>query len=947
MIPARLTRFAHVVTPLALLALAGSAGAQPLAWTGNCGVNWTDVCPAGVCPGPNTLFKNNFDLTICAFTPSLPGATNSIFLGSNIVVLNTNASVASVSLNAGGSLLLAASLNTNNGIFQNVGAVSGNGNSASFQNMTLNNVGTFNWPAGTFFFQNIAFNNTGSVTYSAGNWPDWTGTNSLTQTSGSFVKNTVGSANISVASAFSGGSINVTGGGLQFSSSSLAIDPLVAITVASGAALNITNQSIRGTVNSNPVGFLGANGNWNIPAGQPLTLNVGGAGWQMSESSNLSGNGGTLTNKGLITSDASPKSLLSVAFVNDPNATFRYLGAGNLFFQTAAFTNNGLVEASAGQMLNWAGTNSFTQGATGTFRKVGAGTLAMTVASTFNAGSVNAQAGTLFLFSALFTSTPQVTWTSAASADIRFSSATLGGVYTGNASGSIGSDNIALASNTTLDIDGNGWTVNGDISLVGRTLTNTGLMTVPPLTRSMLNGTFNNAADGQFLSSTGTFFFQALAMNNAGLAVVNAASQWLNWTGTNSMTNTGTLRKTGTGSLSITVPFTHSSGRIESLGGEIVFNSGSTDIAPAAQWQVDAAASIRFSSQTLSGTIQAAPVGFMGTDATLAVRPASDLTLNVTGAGWRAGGALQGNARSVTNRGLYISDAVSNSLLNVAFNNAAGATFRGQGATTFFQICAFTNAGTFDYQGGDMLDWTGTNSFTNTGTLNKSNATNNTFNVPIVNSGTFNISGGGCTSMNFRQTAGTTNLLNSTMASATPLLLQGGSFIGTGNTGPINNSGAQLDIDPPGLPFIGTLTLSGPYVNSNLGTLIIDFTDATTQDRLLCQGSPVINGGTLRLRVPAGPSLTGQVLEIVRGTQPASGAFTTATVNTSNVQVRTYAQGNSIYAFFAGFFDALAYCDIADDQGNALPPAPDVPNNGVTEGDYNFFFSIFFDGCAI
>ncbi len=53
-------------------------------------------------------------------------------------------------------------------------------------------------------------------------------------------------------------------------------------------------------------------------------------------------------------------------------------------------------------------------------------------------------------------------------------------------------------------------------------------------------------------------------------------------------------------------------------------------------------------------------------------------------------------------------------------------------------------------------------------------------------------------------------------------------------------------------------------------------------------------------------------------------------------------------AFFSGFFDAIAYCDIADDAGAALPPftaGPPGVNNGVTEGDYNVFFSVFFDGC--
>jgi len=52
-------------------------------------------------------------------------------------------------------------------------------------------------------------------------------------------------------------------------------------------------------------------------------------------------------------------------------------------------------------------------------------------------------------------------------------------------------------------------------------------------------------------------------------------------------------------------------------------------------------------------------------------------------------------------------------------------------------------------------------------------------------------------------------------------------------------------------------------------------------------------------------------------------------------------------AFFSGFFDSLRYTDIAYD--NAVPLPPFGPNggvnNGVTEGDYNAFFSIFFSGC--
>lgn len=49
--------------------------------------------------------------------------------------------------------------------------------------------------------------------------------------------------------------------------------------------------------------------------------------------------------------------------------------------------------------------------------------------------------------------------------------------------------------------------------------------------------------------------------------------------------------------------------------------------------------------------------------------------------------------------------------------------------------------------------------------------------------------------------------------------------------------------------------------------------------------------------------------------------------------------------FFAGFFDALTYCDQWDDAGIPLTNPNHGGNNGVNEGDYNGFFSSFFNGC--
>ena len=52
--------------------------------------------------------------------------------------------------------------------------------------------------------------------------------------------------------------------------------------------------------------------------------------------------------------------------------------------------------------------------------------------------------------------------------------------------------------------------------------------------------------------------------------------------------------------------------------------------------------------------------------------------------------------------------------------------------------------------------------------------------------------------------------------------------------------------------------------------------------------------------------------------------------------------------FFSIFFDSGAAADIADDSGNPFAPYNSGPigtNNGVTEADYNVFFANFFNGC--
>ncbi|MBX9736849.1 MAG: hypothetical protein K2X32_07980 [Phycisphaerales bacterium] len=115
----------------------------------------------------------------------------------------------------------------------------------------------------------------------------------------------------------------------------------------------------------------------------------------------------------------------------------------------------------------------------------------------------------------------------------------------------------------------------------------------------------------------------------------------------------------------------------------------------------------------------------------------------------------------------------------------------------------------------------------------------------------------------------------------------------------------------------------------------------------------MIGGASYKIRVGGFQGAVGQAVLTIRvaGCSPADIAFDTGDAlppfNINPPGVNNGVTEGDYNLFFSGYFDALAYCDIADDQGTALAPFgnPVGANNGVTEGDYNCFFSIYFDGC--
>ncbi len=150
-------------------------------------------------------------------------------------------------------------------------------------------------------------------------------------------------------------------------------------------------------------------------------------------------------------------------------------------------------------------------------------------------------------------------------------------------------------------------------------------------------------------------------------------------------------------------------------------------------------------------------------------------------------------------------------------------------------------------------------------------------------------------------------------------------------------------------PSAGFTTAAGPFTRTasvNAGdSRVITMNTSTTG----------IKTGTLTITSNAAntPSLvipiTGEVVAVVAALCPGDIAYDDGNLlppfgpSTGTNNGLTEADYN---AFFSGFFDAAAYCDIANDDGSPLPPFGVLDtNNGTTEADYNLFFGVFFDGC--
>lgn len=400
------------------------------------------------------------------------------------------------------------------------------------------------------------------------------------------------------------------------------------------------------------------------------------------------------------------------------------------------------------------------------------------------------------------------------------------------------------------------------------------------------SGTMNNA--GTINWSVSSVTFAGGTLTNSGQLNITGNSSFLSGSGTNLLSNTsgGTIAKSGgAGASDIRIPFTNagtiniSNNALRTFSPSVFTNTGSINITGgtafngmSGSWVLNTGTAV-----TGNGTFQMPPTA-INLPLTLPVGISALFSGDVTGTGgsltvngsltWSFG-ALRIPATIATGAVLTIDGTTSARILNAAFVQNGTASWLSGDFT--FNNASFTNGGTLtiNFSGTDhsiARFATSTNSFTNTGTINKTDVSTLTFtSVPMSSSGTLS----GVGTMNFAGTApgGLTNTGTvsvgpdaSTAGALTinPQAVSSGSTVaiklrGTGAAGAANGydqmtftdntdlSGATLTITdndpatPPGVYTILT-TSSGTFSNS-----------FATVNKPVNFDNPVVSGNTVTI----------------------------------------------------------------------------------------------------
>jgi hypothetical protein len=431
----------------------------------------------------------------------------------------------------------------------------------------LVNTGTLVHENGSTYFNGASLQNSGTAEVRLGGWYNNTGTNSLVNT-GTLNKTTTGSFTITVPMQQQNATVNVQAGTLTLSASSNTHQD-VSWSVASGATLVLNGtHTFSGTHRGAIAGTLFRRTGTVQAGSEGATFTFTGTGYQWQEHT-LNGGSAGLTNAGLLRMVGSYGRYLSGVLVNTGTLVHE---AGSNYFNGASLQNSGTAEVRLGGWYNNTGTNSLVN--TGTLNKTTTNNFTITVPMQQQGATVNVQAGTLTL-SASSNTHQNVSWSVASGASLRLPSGTH--TFVGTHSGAIAG--TLLQTGGTVQAGSNGATFNftgtgyqwqeGTLNGGSAGLTNAGLLRMVNSYGRYLSGVLVN---------TGTLVHEAGRPTSTGRACETARQRrcrgnWDSNTGTNSLVNTGTLRKVSPDpnnptSFSITVNTTNS-GLIEVRNGTL------------------------------------------------------------------------------------------------------------------------------------------------------------------------------------------------------------------------------------------------------------------------------------------------------------------------------------------------------------------------------------------
>jgi fibronectin-binding autotransporter adhesin len=911
-------------------------------WQQQCSSNeWRTICYIDAECGydqngrPVRRYFNNWGLSQCGVSPGLPGPGSvCIFPAGANALLSSNVDILSVGISDGaifswqsGSLTLRNPSDNSRGTLSNLGLLRMVGNSSRYLSGVLVNTGTLVHEDGPTYFNGASLQNSGTAEVRGGTWNNNTGTNSFVNT-GTLTKTTTNSFTIPVPMQQQGATVNVQAGTLTLSAGSNTHQD-VGWSVASGASLRLPSgtHTFVGTHSGAIAGTLVQTGGTVQAGSNGAIFNFTGTGFQWQDGT-LNGGSAGLTNAGLLRIVNVYTRDLSGVLVNTGTLVHE---AGTTNFNGASLQNSGTAEVRGGTWNNNTGANSLVN--TGTLNKTTTSSFTIPVPMQQQGATVNVQAGTLTL-SAGSNTHQDVGWSVASGASLRLPSGThtFVGTHSGAIAGTLvqtGGTVQAGSNGAIFNFTGTGFQwQDGTLNGGSAGLTNAGLLRIVNVYTRDLSGVLVNT--GTLVHEAGTTNFNGASLQNSGTAEVRGGT-WNNNTGANSLVNTGTLNKTTTSSFTISVPMQQQGATVNVQAGTLTLSAGSNthqnvswSVASGATlvlngthtfsgthsgWSVASGATLVLNgTHTFSGTHSAEIAGTLVQTGGTVQAGSNGAIFNFTGTGFQwQDGTLNGGSAGLTNAGLLrIVNVYTRDLSGVLVNTG---TLVHEAGTTNFNGASLQNSGTAEVRGGTWNNNTGTNSFVNTGTLNKTTTSSFTIPVPMqqqgatvnVQAGTLTLSAGSNTHQDvgwsvasgasLRLPSGTHTFVGTHSGAIAGTLVQTGGTVQAGSNGAIFNftgTGFQwqdgtLNGGSAGLTNAGLLRIVNVYTRDLSGVLVNTGTLVHEAGTTNFNGASLQNSGTAEVRGGRWSSNTGTNSFVNTGTlnKTTIGSFT-ITVNTTN-----------------------------------------------------------------